>query len=393
MKLTRATIPVLVLLGFAGGFFVPRLWQDFQSGQQELNLPLRDIAVPEGGVVSDSFSLQLFHAVLQGGEQNPMVAPLPLTDLLLHLQQASAGTTRKELENLRLSTGADLQSVPAHYGCTLAVSDDLPTGTVNPRLITRLPLKSSLPLSLSLFNGMICQAADNPDGQMVDSTSLNADTRLLAAAAIGFTAQWQYPFQPGDTDNKADFYNADGGIPQVEMMHLRAPLRYARAADGSWEAAALFFKPQGKGTPLAFIAILPTGNAREFGIALTPAQLSEIRTALVQAEPTDTTLAMPRISRNTPTRDFADLFRRMGAGAMFDPAKADFSPITPAKLKLDALLDKETIHLAETGTRHTPDGTVSQGLQKLTLDKPFIWLVADLTSPMPPHFMGLEENR
>lgn len=382
--LVRIVVGTAIILVVMSAIFAPSVWnhlheEDAPQGQQ--------------GVVTDAFSLQLFHAILASDARNPAIAPLPLTDLLLHLREISAGTTRRQLEQLQLSGGADFQNITLPYGCQVAVDRDLPTGALRTPLVTRLPLKTSVPEALSLFNGMLCRAANDDNGQVVDSTILNKDTQMLAAATANFTAEWEHPFHPGDTVRDADFYNADGGLPHTDMMRCRAPLRLAEAADGSWQAVALMFKGRQKGSPVAFIAILPQGNAREFGRGLTPAGLSEIRTALQAAAPQDTTLEMPRINLNIPTRNLSPLLQRLGVTDIFDARKADFSPITPQKIKLDAVLDKERLILSENGDRSTYDSNVEYGEKHISLNKPFIWIVADLCSPMPPFFMGLMENQ
>ena len=373
-------IAVLLLIMFGPAVWI-RLHPEAETQEQQQ------------GVVTDAFSLQLFHAMLDTGVENPTIAPLPLTDLLLHLREISAEDTRRELEQLQLSEGADPQNTPLPYGCLVAVDRDLPAGPLRTPLVTRLPLKESVPQSLSMFNGMLCRASNDPDGQVVDSTVLNASTQMLAACAANFSPEWEHPFQPGDTLREADFYNADGGLPHVDLMRCRAPLRSASAEDGSWEAVAVPFKGVQNGTPVVFIAILPKDNAREFAKALTPAGLTEIRTALAAAALQDTTLEMPAVNVNTPTRDIAGLMKLMGVNAVFDAGKADFSPISPQKIKVDALLDKERIILTDGGSRTAPDANVDYGEKRISLNKPFVWVVCDLSSPMPPHFIGLMENR
>lgn len=382
--LVRIIAGTAIILAVMAAIFGPAVWnhlheEDAPQGQQ--------------GVVTDAFSLQLFHAMLEADAENPAIAPLPLTDLLLHLREISAGATRRQLEQLQLSHGADYQNITLPYGCQVAVDRELPTGELRTPLVTRLPFKTSVPEALSLFNGMLCRAANDDNGQVVNSTILNKDTQMLAAATANFTAEWEHPFHPGDTVRDADFYNADGGLPHTDMMRCRAPLRLAEAADGSWQAVALMFKGRQKGSPVAFIAILPQGNAREFGRGLTPAGLSEIRTALQAAAPQDTTLEMPRINLNIPTRNLSPLLQRLGVTDIFDARKADFSPFTPQKIKLDAVLDKERLILSENGDRSTYDSNVEYGEKHISLNKPFIWIVADLCSPMPPFFMGLMENQ
>ncbi len=382
--LVRIVAGTAIILAVMGAIFGPALWnylheEDAPQGQQ--------------GVVTDAFSVQLFHAMLDTDAENPTIAPLPLTDLLLHLREISAGTTRRQLEQLQLSGGADYQNITLPYGCLVAVDRELPAGELRTPLVSRLPLKASVPEALSLFNGMLCRAASDDNGQVVDSSILNQDTQMLAAATANFTAEWEHPFHPGDTVRDTDFYNADGGLPHTDMMRCRAPLRLAEAADGSWQAAALMFKGRQKGSPVALIAVLPQGNAREFGRSITAAQLSEIRAALQAAAPQDTTLEMPRLNLNIPTRNLSPLLQRLGITDIFDARKADFSPITPQKIKLDAVLDKERLILSENGDRSTYDSNVEYGEKHLSLNKPFIWLIADLNSPMPPFFMGLMENQ
>ena len=383
----RFIVRLVVGLGIIGVMLVvllgPSIWTRLHPEEEKSE---------QAGVVTDAFSIQLFHAMLDTGTENPAIAPLPLTDMLLHLREISAGDTRRELEQLQLSEGADPQASPLPYGCLVAVDRNLPTGSLRTPLVTRLPLKENVPQSLSIFNGMLCRDSNDPNGQVADSTVLNSDTQMLAASAANYAPEWERPFQPADTLREADFYNADGGLPHVDLMRSRAPLRSARAEDGSWEAVALPFKKVQGGTPVFLVAIVPAGNAREFAKALTPAMLSNIRAALGAAALQDTTLEMPAINVNIPTRDIAGLMKLMGIQAAFDAQKADFSPITPQKIKVDALLDKERICLSEGGRRATPDANVDYGEKRISLNKPFIWVVCDLSSPMPPHFIGLMEN-
>lgn len=384
--IVRLVIGTGIILAVMAAVFAPSLWNSMRG---EKNAPQQQ----QQGVVTDAFSLQLFHALLDTeGAENPAIAPLPLTDLLLHLREISAGSTRAELERLQLSEGADAQNVVLPYGCQVAVDRDLPAGPLRTPLVTRLPLRESVPESLSLFNGMLCRASGDPDGQVVDSTILNQGTQMLAASAARLEPEWEHPFHPGDTLREGDFFNADGGLPHTDLMRCRAPLRVAEAADGSWQAVAVMLRAERKGTPVAFIGILPRGNAREFARALTPAALSEIRAALQAAAPQDTTLEMPRINLNIPTRNLTFLVQKLGVTAIFNQQTADFSPITPQKIKLDAVLDKERLRLAENGARGTYDSNVEYGEKHLRLNKPFVWLIADLSSPMPPLFIGLMEN-
>lgn len=379
----RLVVGTGIILAMLFIFFAPTLWE---------RLHPEDGAAQKGAEM-DAFSLQLFHAVLETGAENPAIAPLPLTDLLLHLREISSGSTRRQLENLQLSGGADEQNVSLPYGCLVAVDSELPAGPLRTPLVTRLPLRESVPQSLSLFNGMLCRDANDPDGQVADSSVLNAQTQMVAAATARFAPTTEIVFQPGDTVRGADFFNANGGLPHADLMRCRAPLRTAQAQDGSWEAVALMLKAERKGTPVAFIAILPCGNARGFAAALTPARLGEIRAALAAATPQDTTLEMPRINLNIPTRNISGLLQKIGVDDAFDAHKADFSPITTQKIKLDAVLDRERLYLAENGTRGTRDSNVEYGQKHLSLNKPFIWLVADFSSPMPPFFIGLLENQ
>ena len=104
----------------------------------------------------------------------------------------------------------------------------------------------------------------------------------------------------------------------------------AKAEDGAWKAVLLPIKD----TNQALIGILPAGDAREFAAALTPEQLSNIRQALVTAQPEDTLVEFPRLELEVRPYDMRYTLRKLGLNSAFDTERADFSGISDHHLHL-----------------------------------------------------------
>ena len=167
----------------------------------------------------------------------------------------------------------------------------------------------------------------------------------------------------------------------------------AEAADNSWKAVAIpFRKDTASGSPLVYIAILPAGNAREFALQLTPELLTTIRRELAQANPQDTLVELPRQELQILPYDMRDTLRRMGLRALFDPATADFSPLTTEKIQLGAALFSAAVSLTESGTSTQADSSLEYAERVFSLARPYIWMISDLETDVPPEFIALIEE-
>ena len=83
----------------------------------------------------------------------------------------------------------------------------------------------------------------------------------------------------------------------------------------------------------------------------------------------------------------------------FDPAAADFSVLCEYRLHVSLLRQQCCLKVNEQGTEASASSMFDLMVQSLPspcpvirFDRPFLWLIGDLTTAAPPYFMGLCEQ-
>ncbi|MGN0828466.1 MAG: serpin family protein [Akkermansia sp.] len=337
-------------------------------------------AVPEGGVPVDAFSLRLFHAALERQEGAPLtlVAPASVADGLLQLAELSEGAPRQQLNDLRLPQ----QFLPNTAPALLAADLDLPFRAGAPTLL-KLPLRSQFPTALSLLNQML------PGRIPIGTDFISRETRFAVIVPAPESPRWSTPFLNGNSVNR-EFENADGSLPPCRLMRTRGLFRCAEAADGHWKAIALPLDHGGQKGGQALVLILPRNNARRFAEELTPAQLGSIRTALLQAEPRDICVELPRLSIELHPSSLTPELNAMGVTHLFDIRHARFCKLVTEPLALNNFVQRRELRFIE--NREGSDNATDEAPEHISLNRPFLWYQGDWNSAAPPLHMGLLEN-
>lgn len=382
-----------IAIGLGAALLLPHLQEQWSDTPETLQ-PQPEISVPENGIAGDAFSLKLFQtAIAQNGEKGSVVvAPLGTTEWLLDLANNFCGdAVRKKIEQLKLYSS----DVNIHHcvemGAMLAVDDSLHFSP-NESFVVRVPFARNFPFASELFFSFPREMSHPAN---YNNNLISPETRLMGAMATGMQATWLRPFYTADT-KKEDFNNADGRMPQVDMMRCRNAFRIAQANDGSWQAAALFLaadkEDKGK-SPLALIVILPQGDTRSFAEQLTPEQLSAIRESLVKAPYADAKVTLPRMAIRPVATDISPRLQQIGVTAPFDIRQADFSPLFSDKIALNGVVEYLSLLFEESPEQHPKDSSIEQeGGMEFTVNRPFIWILGDLTTDTPPYAMGMVEN-
>ncbi|MBQ4614231.1 MAG: hypothetical protein IJB31_04820 [Akkermansia sp.] len=337
---------------------------------------------------SDEFTLRLLQAAMQCQEGNILLAPHALAENLGILQELSQGDTKAELETLHLPT--ERQTAAEEAGAvaflfsenTLNYCDDTPADSTIP-----VPMEGHAGEPLVLLNSLLADATGEENAHFINGDHLAEGTRIISFSALHLAPTWQLPLQSFKTPN-ADFYNADGSMPRIRMLQCSGTIRRAQAADGSWQAVALFMKlsPQSPEDE-CLLLILPNNNsARRFAEQWDVAQINAIRKALAEAEPTPLCVEFPRLVFSPPTQDLSPLLQTLGLKKLLTP-EADLSKLaTDTPLYLNAALLKCRIPITE-NTVNEPGG-----IPDIRFDKPFIWCIGSLSTPAPPYALGIVEN-
>ncbi|MCU0486938.1 MAG: serpin family protein [Anaerolineales bacterium] len=207
---------------------------------------------------------------------------------------------------------------------------------------------------------------------------LDALTRMVLVNAIYFKADWQTQFDPNDT-HEAPFYLLDGSQVQVDLMSNDLQLPYLRGEN--YQAVEL---PYAGGDAVMDILLPDEGQFAAFEAGLGGPELDAILSSL---QDTQLHLEMPKF---TFRRQFALAEQLAGLGMTdaFDPSVADFSGMDGMRdLFISDVIHQAFVAVDEEGTEAAAATVVIMKLTglpfpgiQLTIDRPFIFLIRDLSS-------------
>lgn len=387
-------LAALLLSGISllAGIYFPQLKEsiiNIQKMHQDVGLLVQ---TPENNIETDELSIRLFKdAVEQGTEgANIFIAPHLTYCIMAELAHITNGNMQEQFIKHLSTKNEGITPLTSPMVAVLSACDltlPLPNSNV---CTLRLPFKTNKPIAQSHFNTAIAQGLGIINMQILTSENSSEYTRFVIGAACRMNPQWQIPFAMNNTV-RSDFYNANGAIRRVDMMRCRGMIRTAKAKNESWEAVALFFLPSKEGnTPIAFIAILPAQNICNMTETFSADMFDEIRTSLARAKPIDCQVDIPRIIYETPIINNNKQMEELGFGNLFDAQKANFSPVSSQKIALDNIFSKISLALVENEQQRSI--TNNDARHRIRFDKPFIWLIGDLTSNHPPFYMGILQN-
>lgn len=346
------------------------------------------VAPPKQEICSDEFTLRLLQAAMETHEGNILLSPHTVAENLRNLQQVSKKATHAEIEALHIP--AERQHAAEEAGAVsllfsannLNYHSDVPADCTVP-----VPMGGTAGETLMLLNSLLADATGNAGTHFITSEHLAADTQLISYSALHLAPIWQYPLQSFKKPN-ADFYNADGRMPRIRTVQCSGQIRHAQAADGAWQAVALFMQlsPQSAKDECLLLILPGSNSARHFAQQWNLAQINTIRQALAEATPTPLCVELPRLVFSPPAQDLSAILQVLGLKTLLTP-QADLSGLASnTPLFLNTALQK--CHIAiDANTMQEPTG-----IPDIRFDKPFIWLIGSLSSPAPPYAIGIVEN-
>ncbi len=352
-------------------------------------------------VQTDTFSIRLFqYCIKKEPVGNLTVVPHAVSRCLNELQKMCTP------EQAELFT--PLQICPTEAKCAAAVHEgaflfpnkaDTLEGAEN-EVVSPTEFSGDLAEAHQHINGLVNYYTNGAINRMFSSSSAPRSTRLLAAAVLGFRADWYYPIYPGNTE-PATFRNADATKSKVAFMEAEGNYRIVQDPQGKWKAVAMFMRntPQGDAAghdSCALILILPQEelplSARPLATELTPEDFNTIRTALAKAEESPATIKLPRVSGAEYRSDMFPALQAMGLAALVQPDAAPFpklSKTTP--FPLDGFYQQSAFTWEESAPTAVAPATFNGSGTTLEFNRPFIWMLCPLTTPAPPYLMGVVE--
>ena len=239
------------------------------------------------------------------------------------------------------------------------------------------------------INDWIYDHTDKKIQKMLDS--LDADTVMVLVNAIAFDGKWEEPYEK-DHVNEGDFFSADGNIQKVTFLSDTSNVYFES------DKATGFMKNY-KGGEYAFLAILPKDDsvsANEFAKSFTSDDYKAF---------TGSRTSQYKVYSKMPEfkSDFKllmnDTVNNLGAGAIFEPGKADFSGISgaPGDIYVSKVIHQTHIEVDAKGTKASAATVVTMtknaAVEDFSNDKfvicnrPYVYAIVD-TKTMAPVFIG-----
>lgn len=353
-----------------------------------------DVPAVAGAV--NGFGFDLF-AELANGEENTVTSPLSAAALLAMILAGAGGDTAAamaaalHLDNPRdVRVGALLDAVADTDDVTLSVAnalwadEEIPfeedyIGFVRQRF--GAGLETADLASQATADDIDQWVNDQTEGRIeqiaADLGLPDPEAALVLLNAVYFLGQWTTEFDPAETMDSS-FTLADGATVQVPMMHLRGQefgyaqrdgyrmLRLPYGEQGRYGMELLLPDP-GTGLP-QLIDRLDAAEWQAAVAGLAPQSVDEV--------------ALPRFTVEWG-ENLNDTLDVLGMGPAFAPGQADFTPMSPADLYLDQVVQKTFITVDEQGTEAAAVTGGAVGITSLQpglvfrVDSPFIFTISD----------------
>jgi len=352
----------------------------------------------------NSFGVDVFHSVADGGEGNVMISPTSLATVLTMLMPGAKGQTEAQMAKTLHTTMS-----PDRFANALGALD---SATVQRELADKADLQqydtvwtqqgyaiqpSYLQALASAFDAGIRETDfTDPDAarQTINKTvedqtnglikdlfgpgSMSGDTRLALTDALYLKAKWADTFKKSETADRP-FTLVNGTTANVSMMGNETSYAYAQGS--GWQYAELPYEQN----HLAMGVLLPAaGSFDTFRKSLTADALTAMTSS---AAPAPVDLELPKFSFDT-SRDLGSALKSLGMTSVFDPDSADLSGI-PAKaepLHVGVVVQKTHVAVDEDGTTAAAAsgvtvvaGAAAAPVQttEMHVDRPFLFLIRD----------------
>lgn len=260
--------------------------------------------------------------------------------------------------------------------------------------------------ALAAINGWVSRQTVGRIPKLLAPENLTEATRLVLVNAIYLKAEWESPFDPGNTAKRA-FTTLAGKTVKVPTMARTGNQDMVVATGDGWRATELRYRGGEGESPLAITLILPD-DLRAFERSLTPDLLAKVQ-ARIRAQAKgqkevryagsgdmdcgeyayNVQLFLPRFGTDTRAELNKPLMA-MGMQQAFDPLLADLSGITAAdQLYIAMVVHQANIDVDEVGTEAAAatavgvdtggcTGPSPRTTKVLRFNKPFLYVIQDV---------------
>lgn len=225
------------------------------------------------------------------------------------------------------------------------------------------------------INDWVADRTSDRIPELIPAGVISDLTRLVLTNAVYLDATWARPFDPEATGDGA-FTTLDGSEVIVPIMHSNGELGYA-AGDG-WQSVELPYT----GGELAMLVIVPDAGRFE----QVESDLASVLGEAARGRIANVVLGLPKWEFRTQA-GLVSMLEGLGMTDAFDPAVADFSPMTgDPELFISDVVHEAFITVDEAGTEAAAATAVIMELRaalpgetiELEIDRPFLFALRDV---------------
>lgn len=377
---------------------------DLMTGMQGQYTPANGDITEEGDLALAALGLMLLQKC--AGEKSTLISPLSIA---MALGMTANGAREGTLAGMEQVLGLPIEKLNrflAAYGASLPKGDTFGTYLANGIWIREdgqfVPDKEFLQDNADYYRAAL-RMADFDDGTLQEINGFvkkNTDgmierildripeeSLMYLVNALSFESKWAAPYN-GNNVWSMEFTSESGEKQSMQGMHSTEYLYLEN------EDITGFIRPYAENR-YAFVALLPK-KGKNVGECLLDFSAQSLRYLLTNPQQTAVLAVLPKFEK-TYDAELQDTLSTLGMEEAFDPNKADFSGMGVMEngdtLYIGRVLHKTFISVAEEGTRAGAATAVEmeEGSalieRSVCLDRPFIYLIVDMTNKVPL-FMG-----
>ena len=346
------------------------------------------------------FAVRLFKESMEEGK-NTLVSPLSVLYALSMTANGAEGNTLAQIEAALGETVGPLNgwlgSYDAGEGLHLAngiwYKDD-PNLTVERSFLqTNADYYGAgiyrAPFDETTLKDINCFVEENTAGMVKDILDkIPEDAVMYLVNALAFDSKWETVYRENQVYENV-FTTEDGTAQETELM-------YSQEGKYLEDDLATGFIKYYAGRKYAFAALLPKEGVTvsDYIQSLTGEQLQNL---MENARQVTVDAAIPKFE-TVFDAEMSDILKAMGMTDAFDSSLADFTRMathTAGNVYISRVLHKTFISVAEQGTKAgaatvieaVAEGAIEQDIKRVTLDRPFVYMILDCETGTPI-FMG-----
>ena len=350
------------------------------------------------------FAVRLFRESMEAGE-NTLISPLSVLYALSMTANGAQGNTLAQMEAVLGETvgplngwlGSYATGEELHLANAIWYKDDPGLTVEQSFLQTNADYYGAgiykAPFDQTTLKDINSFVEENTDGMVKDILDkIPQDAVMYLVNALAFDGKWADVYKANQVLENT-FTTENGTQQEIELM-------YSKEGKYLEDDKATGFIKYYAGRKYAFVALLPKEGVTvsEYVESLTGEELLDL---LNNAEQVTVNAAIPKFNIAFDT-EMSDILKAMGMTDAFDSSLADFTGMaahTDGNIFISRVLHKTFISVAEQGTKAgaatvveaTPESAMEMEIKRVTLDRPFVYMILDMETNTPI-FMGTLMN-